>query len=121
MNRLALAAALLGFIGVGLGAFGAHALSDRLTLEASEWWDTATLYVLVHAGVALAISVHRPTGLLKFAGGAFVFGALIFGATLYAMALGAPRILGAITPIGGLGLLVGWALTALAAMRSRNA
>lgn len=121
MNRLAVAAALLGFIGVALGAFGAHGLADRLTPQAIECWDTATFYVLVHAGVALAISLQRPRGLLKFAGGAFVIGALIFGATLYAMALGAPRILGAVTPIGGLSLLIGWASTAIAAMRSGNA
>ncbi|ADM08461.1 hypothetical protein PB2503_01912 [Parvularcula bermudensis HTCC2503] len=112
MDKLIVAAAaLLGFAGVGLGAFGAHGLADRLTGPALGWWETATLYLLLHAVAALCVGA---TGLSSIGGGCFVAGALIFSGTLYAMALGAPTFLGAVTPIGGLLLLGGWAATFLA-------
>ncbi|MCL4140540.1 UNVERIFIED_CONTAM: hypothetical protein GTU68_045915 [Idotea baltica] len=116
MNRLALAAALTGFSGVTLGAFGAHGLGDRLTTESLGWWDTATLYTLVHAIAALTVS--RSKDAAKPAGWAFIIGAIIFGGSLYALALGAPRIMGAITPIGGVSFLFGWGMLAWRATRS---
>ena len=108
--------ALAGFLAVALGAFGAHALSDSLSDKASGWWETATLYLLVHASLVTALSA---TDSAKFgvAAAVLVAGALLFSATLYAMALGAPRWFGAITPIGGLGMLAGWALIAWAALK----
>lgn len=118
MNLLAAAAAALGFIGVALGAFGAHGLEGRLTPEGEAWWQTATLYVLVHAAATLAVGLTGRTGLMNWGGWLLVFGALIFGGTLYAMALGAPRWFGAITPLGGMAFLIGWVLIALAALRS---
>ena len=118
MNRLGLFAALTGFLAVALGAFGAHALDGTLTAEGVEWWHTATLYALPHAAMALAIALHSGNGLIRKAGWAFVFGTIVFAGSLYAMALGAPRWFGAITPIGGLGLLAGWALFAVAALKS---
>ncbi|MEO1101791.1 MAG: DUF423 domain-containing protein [Pseudomonadota bacterium] len=108
MNLLAAAAASIGFAGVALGAFGAHGLRDRLSPEGTGWWETATLYALVHAAAALAIAMSGRTGLASTGGWALAGGALIFSGTLYAMALGAPRWLGAVTPIGGVGLLIGW-------------
>ena len=109
--------AIIGFVAVALGAFGAHALSDRLDPSQSAWWDTATLYLLVHAALATAISVSDPD---RFGRPAWflVGGATVFAATLYAMALGAPRWLGAVTPVGGIGMLAGWALTAWAARKA---
>jgi uncharacterized membrane protein YgdD (TMEM256/DUF423 family) len=117
VNRLAAAAALIGFLGVALGAFGAHALDGRLTAEGTDWWHTATLYVLPHAAAALAIALSPRAGLVRTGGWCMVIGAAIFAGTLYAMALGAPRWFGAITPIGGVSLLAGWALTALGSLR----
>lgn len=117
MNILGLTAALAGFTGVALGAFGAHGLKDRLSAEALGWWETATLYVLVHAGVALALALSQQQGLMRHAGWAFIVGACLFGGSLYAMALGAPRFLGAVTPLGGLAFLTGWALVAAAMIR----
>lgn len=116
MNRLGLAAALIGLVAVGLGAFGAHALEGQLTPEGEAWWHTATLYALPHAAAALAIAHSGKRGPLRAGGWAFVLGIVIFGGTLYAMALGAPRWFGAITPIGGTSLLVGWALCAWTAL-----
>ena len=101
----------LGFVAVALGAFGAHGLEGRLTLEATGWWETATFYLLVHAGLSTALSLQAgPSALRRVAAGLMGSGSALFAATLYAMALGAPRILGAVTPIGGTLMLAGWAV-----------
>ena len=109
--------AIAGFVAVALGAFGAHALSSGFSDKATGWWETATLYLLVHAALATALAVTNST---KFglAALALLAGAVLFAATLYAMALGAPRWFGAITPVGGLGMLTGWALIAWAALKA---
>lgn len=118
MNRLIPAAALIGFLCVALGAFGAHALDGQLTAEGTGWWQTATLYGLTHAGVALAAGLSGRGGKIAAGGWLIVGGAVIFAGTLYAMALGAPRWLGAITPVGGIGMLAGWAMIALGGFAS---
>ena len=115
---LTLISSVLGFAGVALGAFGAHGMSGRFTPESRGWWETATLYLLVHAVAVFAASLSGRTGLFSTGGWAMIIGAVIFSGTLYAMTLGAPRWFGAITPIGGVGLLAGWALFAVAALRS---
>jgi uncharacterized membrane protein YgdD (TMEM256/DUF423 family) len=120
MNRLVLAAAVLGFAGVALGAFGAHALDAQLTEESRGWWDTATLYVLPHAAAALAAGLSGRGGRggrTALGGWLFVIGTVIFAGSLYAMSLGAPRWFGAITPIGGLSLLAGWLALAASAIK----
>jgi uncharacterized membrane protein YgdD (TMEM256/DUF423 family) len=117
MNRLVVAAALLGFCGVASGAFGAHALAGQFNDEARGWWTTATAYVLPHAAAALAAGLSGQAGRIRLGGWLLVGGAAIFAGTLYAMALGAPRFLGAVTPLGGLGLLAGWLTLALGAAR----
>ena len=114
---LSLFAALSGGIAVGLGAFGAHALKAQLTAEALGWWETATLYLLMHAVAALAISLSG-RGALMLSGGLLLAGAILFAATLYALALGAPRWFGAVTPLGGFVMLLGWATLAFQAWHS---
>lgn len=111
--------ALFGFIAVALGAFGAHGLEGRLSEKAMDWWQTATLYALVHAAVITALGLAKRTGFAHgdLAATTLVFGVIIFSGTLYGMALGAPRWLGAITPLGGLSLLAGWALLIWAGVR----
>ena len=110
-------AAAAGFIAVALGAFGAHALESGFDEKQIGWWQTATLYLLVHAALATCLSAVNSE---RFGTAAVVLvvGALVFAATLYAMALGAPRWLGAITPLGGLGMLAGWALIGWAALKA---
>lgn len=108
MIGLQTGAALLAFSCVALGAFGAHALGGRLSVEAQGWWQTATLYGLVHAGVVLTLSMRPPEQGARRAGGLLLTGAAIFAATLYAMGLGAPRWFGAVTPLGGVLMLSGW-------------
>lgn len=94
--------------GVLLGAFGAHALRGRLDAAAMEWWHTAVEYQLWHA-LALALAVHAGRGRAgRVAEVAFAVGIVLFSGSLYAMALGAPRWFGAITPLGGIGFVVGW-------------
>ena len=99
--------AISGFLGVALGAFGAHGLKEHFAAHpfAGEWWQKAVLYQLTHTVAALgalALGARRlPIAL-------FIFGILIFSGTLYLMALTNMRWLGAITPIGGTALLAGW-------------
>lgn len=109
MPVLAIGAAL-GFLAVALGAFGAHGLEGKLTAEGKGWWETATLYALTHSVILGALGLAKTNGLTRLDGPAIAFamGILIFSGTLYAMSLGAPRWFGAITPIGGVALLVGW-------------
>lgn len=111
-------AALFGVLSVALGAFGAHALENRLTAEGLDWWHTATLYALPHAAAAFAAGLSGRGGSIARGGWAMLLGATVFSATLYAMALGAPRWFGAITPLGGIGMLLGWGLLALGARRA---
>lgn len=115
---LSIVGSALGFVGVALGAFGAHGMASRFTPETKGWWETATLYLLVHAVAVFAAGVSARTGLFTTGGWVMTAGAVVFSGTLYAMAFGAPRWFGAITPLGGLGLLAGWALFAVAALRT---
>ena len=113
--------ALFGLAGVAAGALGAHGLRGRLDPAALDWWKTAAHYAQVHAVVLVALALARPQrgAVLRFAGVAFGLGIAIFSGTLVAMALGGPRWLGAITPLGGVGLLAGWAALVVHAIRSR--
>lgn len=112
-------AAIAAFLSVALGAFGAHGLESRVDPKALGWWETGTFYLLTHAVAALAIGLSEKGGLFQTAALILLGGAVLFAATLYVMTLGGPRWLGAITPIGGLTMLTGWALLAFAAFQSR--
>jgi uncharacterized membrane protein YgdD (TMEM256/DUF423 family) len=111
MNMLVLVAALSGAIAVGAGAFGAHGASGA----AQEWLKTGGQYQLIHAVAALVAAQMGARG----PGWLFVAGAALFAGTLYAMALGSPRWLGAITPIGGAMLIGGWLWLAWHGMNAR--
>ncbi len=109
MQKLRLVAGLLGLTGVGLGAFGAHALKDTLAArQMTSAWDTAVLYQLVHC-VAIYATSYSTKPATK-AAWAWTLGLLLFSGSLFAMALGGPAWLGPITPLGGLALLIGWGL-----------
>jgi len=109
MDLILLFAGLSGALAVGAGAFGAHGASGA----AVEWLKTGGQYQLIHAVAALAAvqAGARGPAILFLAGGA------IFAGTLYLMALGLPRWLGAITPIGGAALIAGWLWLAWIAAR----
>jgi uncharacterized membrane protein YgdD (TMEM256/DUF423 family) len=111
--------ALAAFLGVALGAFGAHGLRARLPPESLEVFETAVRYQMYHAFAVLivAIALARLDGrVVRTAGWLFTVGILLFSGSLYAIALSGIRTFGVITPIGGLAFLAGWALLAWAAI-----
>ena len=112
--------ALLGLLGVVLGAFGRHALEGQLTEKGMGQWQTASHYQLIHAVLLVGIGVWLQTGgpkLLVQAGMCIAAGIVIFSGSLYALALSRVPILGAVTPLGGVGMILGWGLLILAARK----
>jgi uncharacterized membrane protein YgdD (TMEM256/DUF423 family) len=121
---IAVAGAALGGLTVAFGAFGAHALEGRLSAEQASWFEKAVHYQGLHALALLAVGLaatRTPHRAWRVAGHAFVTGIVLFSGSLYAMALGAPRALGMVTPLGGTAFLVGWAATVVGARRARPA
>ncbi len=92
-------AGLSAALAIAAGAFGAHAVSG----DPAEWLKTGGMYQLVHA-VAVLVIAERAKGPARL----MLFGSGLFAATLYLMALGAPRWFGAVTPIGGLAMIIAW-------------
>ena len=106
---------VLGFLGVAFGAFGAHALKDRLAPEQLARFETAVRYQFYHVFALLGVSLlSRAWPGLNFApaGWAFLAGVIIFSGTLYLIDLTGIRTFGAVTPVGGALLLAGWLLLA---------
>jgi len=127
MQRLLLlACAANGFLAVALGAFGAHGLKTRLAdlpdvARRLGWWDTASHYHLLHALALglLAVAVeHVPAPWVGRAGVAMLVGIALFSGSLYAMTLSGVTALGAVTPLGGIGFLLGWASLGIGALRA---
>jgi len=117
-----LAAGILGLTGVALGAMGAHALKAALIERGmTAAWDTASSYHLFHAVSLLGLAaLSHPLGdrsrrLLLWAARCWCAGVILFSASLYWLALGGPRWLGPVTPLGGVALMAGWLLLILAA------
>jgi uncharacterized membrane protein YgdD (TMEM256/DUF423 family) len=109
-------AGLLGLTGVALGAFGAHALRDRLAEAGMAGvWETAVLYQLVHAVALVAVTAAAGTGVVThwralWSARLWVAGVVLFSGSLYLLALDFGKFWGPITPIGGVALLLGWLL-----------
>ena len=121
MHRLLLsAAAASGFLSVCLGAFAAHGLKHHITAEALITWQTGVQYQMYHALALLAVGLlyrNAASKTLKLAGLAFILGSFLFSGSLYALALGAPKMFGIITPLGGMSFLVGWIALLVQALR----
>lgn len=110
--------ALMGFLGVGLGAFGAHGLKARISPDMLAVFETGVRYQMYHALALLVVGLLMPRlegRAVVVAGWSFTAGILIFSGSLYALALTGVTTLGAITPIGGVAFLAGWVALALAA------
>jgi uncharacterized membrane protein YgdD (TMEM256/DUF423 family) len=111
-----LIAAILGFLGVAIGAFGAHGLRNRLSPDMLAVFEIGVRYQMYHVfallAVAAAIGQFGQVRLLYIAGWSFIAGIVIFSGSLYALALTGTGMFGAITPIGGVGFLLGWACLA---------
>lgn len=113
--------ALFGFLGVVLGAFGAHGLQNIVEAKQLAVWHTGVQYQIYHSLALLsvsllAVSLVNPR-IARWAGWAFVLGILLFSGSLYAIVLLGIKTLGLITPIGGLFFLIGWLLLLLAAIK----
>lgn len=107
--------ASFGALAVVAGAFGAHGLKERFDAKQLEWWGTAVDYHFWSMPGLLVVGFLPTSRAARAAAWCLFAGALVFSGTLYAMALGAPRWFGAITPIGGVLLIAGWLLLAWAA------
>lgn len=105
-----------------LGAFGAHALKARLPAELLTLWSTGVQYHLWHALgmilIGLAAAVVADGIWLRAAGLLLLVGIVLFSGSLYALALGAPKWLGAVAPLGGAAFILGWLALAVAAARA---
>jgi uncharacterized membrane protein YgdD (TMEM256/DUF423 family) len=106
------------FVAVAAGAFGAHGLKARLSPELLAVFETGARYQMYHALALLAVAVLGVQRDLDAAGWAFLAGIFLFSGSLYALSLSGVRGLGAITPLGGLAFLAGWALFAFRCFRS---
>ena len=121
-QTLLLLGAIVMFIGVGAGAFGAHALAGMLAETGREGtFETAVRYQMYHGLALLAVALlvrQNPSALLSWSGWLFFIGVLIFSGSLYLLIFSGMRWLGAITPIGGAAFLAGWCCLFLFALRS---
>jgi uncharacterized membrane protein YgdD (TMEM256/DUF423 family) len=117
--------AISGGLAVAAGAFGAHLLEKQLEPRLLQVFETGVRYQLVHALALLAVGllgiVGRPTRALTTAGWAFFLGSVLFSGSLYTLALTGITKLGAITPFGGVGFLIGWGALAVHRVGPRTA
>lgn len=115
--RVVSVAAVLGAAAVVTGALGLHALRAALGGR-FEIWETAVRYQLVHALALAAVGLvaeRQPSRWAAWSAGLMIAGIALFSGSLYALALGAPRAAGLVTPFGGLALIAGWLALAVAA------
>lgn len=121
VNFFLLLAAVNGFLAVALGAFGSHGLKSRLSEQYLGVWQTGVQYHFYHALVLCAVAIlwQRSAGnsWLNASGYLFGVGIVLFCGSLYWLALGGPRWLGPMTPLGGLCFLLGWLCLAISAVR----
>ena len=120
------AAALLLSIAVMLGAFGAHALKTRLGAYEMGIWEKAVFYHFVHALGLLAVSLLPRLGAISAGAagwvcGLLVAGILLFSGSLYVLALTGVRVLGAVTPLGGIAFIAAWLVLAVSLVRGGKA
>ena len=121
-----IAGAVNAAIAVALGAFGAHALKEKLSEHYLAIWETAVQYQMFHALALIAIGILMSPTLfgsvtqLSWAGNLILAGIIIFSGSLYVLSLTGIGILGAITPIGGVAFIVGWIMLIIAAIKFSN-
>lgn len=124
MSWTAVGAIFMG-LAVGMGAFGAHALKERLDEYSQGIWEKAVFYHFIHGIGILLVALLARTGVLGAAGEAracwlMALGIVLFSGSLYALALSGTRILGAVTPFGGVAFIAAWIIVAYEALRGRN-
>ncbi|WP_223702995.1 DUF423 domain-containing protein [Sutcliffiella deserti] len=121
MNLFIILGAIHAFLAVALGAFGAHGLEGRVSERMLEIWKTGVTYQMFHAGglfvIAFMIDRLGSSGLLTTAGWSMFVGIILFSGSLYILTLSGIKVLGAITPLGGVAFLLGWVLLIVAAFK----
>lgn len=116
--------ALLAFLSVAFGAFGAHILKNHLSADALSVFETGVQYQMYHSlgliliGLLALTVLHESAGLLGWAGGLMALGIVLFSGSLYVLSISGVRLFGIITPFGGVAFLAAWALVAAAAIRA---
>lgn len=124
MKKFIMTGAIIALLAVGLGAFGAHALSDILDKNNyADVWETGVTYQMTHGlaliliGILMNKNLFGPVKQLKWAGNLLLVGIILFSGSLYVLSLSAIKVLGAITPIGGVCFLIGWLFVIIAAKK----
>lgn len=115
------AGALSGLIAVALGAFGAHALANKVPADQLNAFEVGARYQMYHALALLAVAwlaSREPSSLVSAAGAAFIIGTLLFSGSLYVLGLTGSRALVLVTPIGGLSFMIGWVCLLVAGLRA---
>lgn len=121
-----IAGAINAFLAVAFGAFGAHALKEKLSEKYLAIWDTAVQYQMYHAigliviGILMSSNIIGNVSQLSWAGYLMLAGIVIFSGSLYVLSLSGIGILGAITPIGGVAFLAAWVLVIVSAVKHMN-
>lgn len=116
--------ALFAFVGVAAGAFGAHGLKSRISADMLAVFEVGVRYQMYHAFALFVVAwacTRWPVTLVNTAGVLFIVGTVIFSGSLYVLSLSGIKWLGAITPLGGLALLAGWACLFWVAFKSTSA
>lgn len=121
MKLFLLLGAIHAFLAVALGAFGAHGLEGKISDKYLKTWNTAVQYQMFHAiglfVVALLADKFPQTNLITSAGWSMFIGIILFSGSLYVLSITGIKVLGAITPLGGVAFLIGWVLLGLAAVK----
>lgn len=120
MNIFLFLGALNGFLSVALGAFGAHVLEGKIEPKYLETWQTGVTYQMFHAGALLVVGILSnkiSASLLSWSGWLFFIGIILFSGSLFLLSLTGIRVLGAITPFGGVSFLIAWVLLMIVATK----
>ncbi|GLI86501.1 DUF423 domain-containing protein [Rossellomorea marisflavi] len=122
MKTFIIIGAINAFLSVALGAFGAHALEGKISAKYIETWNTGVQYQMFHAIGILIIGVMlgnlAPSSLLSWSGWLMLIGTILFSGSLYVLSLSGIKVLGAITPLGGVSFLAAWVLLIIFAAKN---
>ncbi|MEW4308252.1 DUF423 domain-containing protein [Rossellomorea marisflavi] len=122
MKTFIIIGAINAFLSVALGAFGAHALEGKISVKYIETWNTGVQYQMFHAIGILIIGVMlgnlAPSSLLSWSGWLMLIGTILFSGSLYVLSLSGIKVLGAITPLGGVSFLAAWVLLIIFAAKN---
>ncbi len=122
MKTFIIIGAINAFLSVALGAFGAHALEGKISAKYIETWNTGVQYQMFHAIGILIIGVMlgnlAPSSLLSWSGWLMLVGTILFSGSLYVLSLSGIKVLGAITPLGGVSFLAAWVLLIIFAAKN---